>query len=164
MKFSALEVGINFITANVHMGFYLLLIDVNFCSNHEQLDDKALPSPPHAIATIKNMEDYNAFDMLKELKTMFQQQAYQELSKTIKAFHACKSVGIPQAPERYDLYVDVEKHESRDHGEPTNSKAALSYHESGKWLDVMNAEMQIMKDNDLPPDGRTVGSKWLFKK
>ncbi|GJR28207.1 retrotransposon protein, putative, ty1-copia subclass [Tanacetum coccineum] len=38
------------------------------------------------------------------------------------------------------------------------------------WLDAMNAEMQSMKDNqvwrlvDLPPDGKTVGSKWLFKK
>ncbi|GKA99377.1 hypothetical protein Tco_0827314 [Tanacetum coccineum] len=56
------------------------------------------------------------------------------------------------------------KHELRDHGEPTNSKAALSYRESKKWLDVINAEMQIMKDNDLPPDGRIVRSKWLFKK
>ncbi|GKD19132.1 putative retrotransposon ty1-copia subclass protein [Tanacetum coccineum] len=42
--------------------------------------------------------------------------------------------------------------------------------ESDKWLDAMNAEMQSMKDNqvwrlvDLPPNGKTVGSKWLFKK
>nr|GFD44515.1 putative zinc finger, CCHC-type [Tanacetum cinerariifolium] len=34
----------------------------------------------------------------------------------------------------------------------------------------MNVEMQSMKDNevwdlvDLPPDGKTVGSKWIFKK
>ncbi|GKG04795.1 putative retrotransposon ty1-copia subclass protein, partial [Tanacetum coccineum] len=34
----------------------------------------------------------------------------------------------------------------------------------------MNVEMQSMKDNevwdlvDLPPNGKTVGSKWLFKK
>ncbi|GKA12737.1 hypothetical protein Tco_0692283 [Tanacetum coccineum] len=39
-----------------------------------------------------------------------------------------------------------------------------------KWLDAMNVEMQSMKDNDvwvlveLPPNARTVGSKWLFKK
>ncbi|GKC20554.1 retrotransposon protein, putative, ty1-copia subclass [Tanacetum coccineum] len=42
--------------------------------------------------------------------------------------------------------------------------------ESKKWLDAMNVEMQSMKDNDvrvlveLPPNARTVGSKWLFKK
>nr|GEX34281.1 retrovirus-related Pol polyprotein from transposon TNT 1-94 [Tanacetum cinerariifolium] len=42
--------------------------------------------------------------------------------------------------------------------------------ESAKWLNAMNVEMQSMKDNevwnlvDLLPNGKTVGSKWLFKK
>ncbi|GKG22088.1 retrotransposon protein, putative, ty1-copia subclass, partial [Tanacetum coccineum] len=42
--------------------------------------------------------------------------------------------------------------------------------ESDKWPNAMNVEMQSMKDNevwdlvDLPPNGKTVGSKWLFKK
>nr|GEU93174.1 retrotransposon protein, putative, Ty1-copia subclass [Tanacetum cinerariifolium] len=57
-----------------------------------------------------------------------------------------------------------------DLGEPANYKAALLDPESKKWLDVMNVEMQSMKDNDvwvlveLPLNARTVGSKWLFKK
>ncbi|GJX11005.1 retrotransposon protein, putative, ty1-copia subclass [Tanacetum coccineum] len=38
----------------------------------------------------KNLEDRTAFEILQELKTMFQQQAKQELFETIKAFHACK--------------------------------------------------------------------------
>ncbi|GKC36595.1 hypothetical protein Tco_1048979 [Tanacetum coccineum] len=38
----------------------------------------------------KNLEDRTAFDILHELKTMFQQQAEQELFETIKTFHACK--------------------------------------------------------------------------
>ncbi|GKE43509.1 hypothetical protein Tco_1470793 [Tanacetum coccineum] len=38
----------------------------------------------------KNLEDRIAFEILHELKTMFQQQAKQELFKTVKAFHACK--------------------------------------------------------------------------
>nr|GFA88589.1 hypothetical protein [Tanacetum cinerariifolium] len=48
--------------------------------------------------------------------------------------------------------------------------AALLDLESKKWLDAMNMEMQSMKGNDvwvlveLPPNARTVGSKWLFKK
>ncbi|GKE16570.1 putative retrotransposon ty1-copia subclass protein, partial [Tanacetum coccineum] len=48
--------------------------------------------------------------------------------------------------------------------------AALSNPESEKWLEAMNMEMQSMKDNqiwvlvELPPNGRIVGSKWLFKK
>ncbi|GKD03232.1 retrotransposon protein, putative, ty1-copia subclass, partial [Tanacetum coccineum] len=42
--------------------------------------------------------------------------------------------------------------------------------EYDKWLNAMNLEMQSMKDNkvwdlvDLPPNGKTVGSEWLFKK
>ncbi|GKC46561.1 hypothetical protein Tco_1064283, partial [Tanacetum coccineum] len=68
------------------------------------------------------------------------------------------------------LCIDAEEHELRDHNEPANYKAALLDHESEKWLDAMNVEMQSMKDNevwdlvDLLPDGKTVGSKWLFKK
>ncbi|GKA53119.1 retrotransposon protein, putative, ty1-copia subclass [Tanacetum coccineum] len=54
--------------------------------------------------------------------------------------------------------------------EPANYKVALLDPESKKWLDTMNVEIQYMKDNDvwvlveLPPNARTVGSKWLFKK
>ncbi|GJT00713.1 retrotransposon protein, putative, ty1-copia subclass [Tanacetum coccineum] len=81
-----------------------------------------------------------------------------------------RSARIPQAPERYGFYIDAEEHELGDHGEPPNYRAALSDLESEKWLEAMNAEMQSMKDNqvwnlvDLPPNCKTVGSKWLFKK
>ncbi|GJW81055.1 retrotransposon protein, putative, ty1-copia subclass [Tanacetum coccineum] len=67
------------------------------------------------------------------------------------------------------LYVDAEEHELGDLGEPANYKAALLDPESKKWLAAMNVEMKSMKDNevwdrvDLPPNGKTVGSKWLFK-
>ncbi|GKE60928.1 retrotransposon protein, putative, ty1-copia subclass, partial [Tanacetum coccineum] len=66
--------------------------------------------------------------------------------------------------------VDAEEHELGDLGEPANYKAALLDPESDKWLNAMNVEMQSMKDNevwelvDLPPNGKTVGHKWLFKK
>ncbi|GJX89244.1 retrotransposon protein, putative, ty1-copia subclass [Tanacetum coccineum] len=81
-----------------------------------------------------------------------------------------RSARIPQAPDRYGFYVDVEEYELGDLNEPPNYKAALSDPEFDKWLEAMNTEMQSMKDNqvwvlvDLPPNGRTVGSKWLFKK
>ncbi|GJY45432.1 retrotransposon protein, putative, ty1-copia subclass [Tanacetum coccineum] len=74
------------------------------------------------------------------------------------------------ASDRMCLYVDAEEHKLGDFGEPANYKAALLDPESDKWLDVMNVEMQSMKDNevwdlvDLPPNGKTVSSKWLFKK
>ncbi|GJU38630.1 zinc finger, CCHC-type containing protein, partial [Tanacetum coccineum] len=38
----------------------------------------------------RTLKKYNAFDMMKELKTMFEEQAKQELFKIVKAFHACK--------------------------------------------------------------------------
>nr|GEU36282.1 retrotransposon protein, putative, Ty1-copia subclass [Tanacetum cinerariifolium] len=72
--------------------------------------------------------------------------------------------------DRLCLYIDAEEYELGDLGEPANYKAALLDPESKKWLDVMNVEMQSMKDNDvwvlaeLPPNAKTVGSKWLFKK
>ncbi|GKD36048.1 zinc finger, CCHC-type containing protein, partial [Tanacetum coccineum] len=36
------------------------------------------------------LEKYNSYDMMKELKTMFKEQAKHELFETVKAFHACK--------------------------------------------------------------------------
>ncbi|GJX70886.1 retrotransposon protein, putative, ty1-copia subclass [Tanacetum coccineum] len=62
---------------------------------------------------------------------------------------------------------EVEEHSLGDLNEPANYKAAMLDSESNKWLDAMNAEMQSMKDNqvwylvDLPPDCKTIGSKWV---
>nr|GEU58205.1 hypothetical protein [Tanacetum cinerariifolium] len=81
-----------------------------------------------------------------------------------------RSTRTRHASDRVYLYIDAEEHELVDLGEPANYKAALLDPESEKWLNAMNVEMQSMKDNEvwvlveLPPDGKTVGSKWLFKK
>ncbi|GJT30054.1 retrotransposon protein, putative, ty1-copia subclass [Tanacetum coccineum] len=81
-----------------------------------------------------------------------------------------RSTRTRHAPDRMCLYIDAKEHNLGDLGEPANYKAALLDPESDKWLNAMNVEMQSMKDNkvldlvDLPPNGKTVGSKWLFKK
>ncbi|GKD66909.1 retrovirus-related pol polyprotein from transposon TNT 1-94 [Tanacetum coccineum] len=81
-----------------------------------------------------------------------------------------KSTRTRRPTDRLCLYIDAEEHELRDHDEPANYKAALKDPESKKWLAAMNVEMQSMKDNDvwelveLPPNAKTVGHKWLFKK
>nr|GFA01177.1 hypothetical protein [Tanacetum cinerariifolium] len=81
-----------------------------------------------------------------------------------------RSTRTRHAPDRMCLYIDAEEHELGDLGEPANYKAALLVPESEKWLNAMNVKMQSMKDNEvwvlveLPPNGKTVGSKWLFKK
>ncbi|GJY59419.1 hypothetical protein Tco_0459311 [Tanacetum coccineum] len=38
----------------------------------------------------KNLEQLGAYDMLKELKTLFSQQVEHELLQTVREFHACK--------------------------------------------------------------------------
>ena len=54
--------------------------------------------------------------------------------------------------------------------EPSNYREAMSGSESDKWLDAMNMEIQSMKDNqvwdliDPPPNCKTIGCKWVFKK
>ncbi|GJU37351.1 retrotransposon protein, putative, ty1-copia subclass [Tanacetum coccineum] len=81
-----------------------------------------------------------------------------------------RSTRTRNAPNRMCLYIDAEEHELGDLGKPANYKAALLDPESDKWMSAMNVEMQSMKDNevwdlvDLPPNGKTVGNKWLFKK
>nr|GEW40534.1 zinc finger, CCHC-type [Tanacetum cinerariifolium] len=78
-----------------------------------------------------------------------------------------RSTRTRHASDRMCLYIDAEEHELGDLGEPVNHKATLLDPESEKWL---NVEMQSMKDNEvwvlveLPPNGKTIGSKWLFKK
>nr|GEW01276.1 zinc finger, CCHC-type [Tanacetum cinerariifolium] len=44
----------------------------------------------------------------------------------------CKSVRIPQAPDRYGYYVDVEEYDLGDLDEPPNYKSALAEPESKK--------------------------------
>ncbi|GJY27485.1 retrovirus-related pol polyprotein from transposon TNT 1-94 [Tanacetum coccineum] len=81
-----------------------------------------------------------------------------------------RSARISQVPDRCGFYVDVDEFELGDLNEPPNYKAALLDPEYDKWLEAMNTEMQSMKDNqvwiliELPPNGQTVRSKWLFKK
>ncbi|GJX53248.1 retrotransposon protein, putative, ty1-copia subclass [Tanacetum coccineum] len=75
-----------------------------------------------------------------------------------------------RALDRLCLNVEADEHSIGDLNEPTSYKAAMLDYESNKWIDAMNAEIQSMMDNmvwvlvDLPPDCKTVGSKWIFKK
>ncbi|GJY54317.1 hypothetical protein Tco_0445981 [Tanacetum coccineum] len=38
----------------------------------------------------RDLENYKAYDLIQELKTMFEEQAKQELFEIVKAFRACK--------------------------------------------------------------------------
>ncbi|GJS82649.1 retrovirus-related pol polyprotein from transposon TNT 1-94 [Tanacetum coccineum] len=60
-----------------------------------------------------------------------------------------RSTRIPQAPDRYGYYVDIEEYELGDLDEPPNYKAALVDPEFDEWLKAMNTEMQYIKDNQV---------------
>nr|GEV38769.1 retrotransposon protein, putative, Ty1-copia subclass [Tanacetum cinerariifolium] len=67
--------------------------------------------------------------------------------------------------EEEDLEIDEPQSDSVPIQNPLTIKL-----ESEKWLNAMNVEMQSIKGNEvwvlvkLPSNGKTVGSKWLFKK
>ncbi|GKE84690.1 retrotransposon protein, putative, ty1-copia subclass, partial [Tanacetum coccineum] len=81
-----------------------------------------------------------------------------------------RSTWTQHAPDCLCLYIDAEEHKLGDLGELANYKAILLDPESDNWVNAMNVEMQSMKYNkvwdlvDLPPNGKTVSSKWIFKK
>ncbi|GKF16572.1 hypothetical protein Tco_0061490, partial [Tanacetum coccineum] len=81
-----------------------------------------------------------------------------------------KSERTRQATNHLCLNVEVEEHSLGDLGEPANYKAAMLDPKSKRWIDAMNAKMQSMIDNmvwvlvDLPPNCKTIGSKWIFRK
>nr|GEY49037.1 hypothetical protein [Tanacetum cinerariifolium] len=72
--------------------------------------------------------------------------------------------------EKDDLEIDEPQSDIVPIRRSTRTRHAPDHPESKKWLNAMNVEMQSMKDNEvwvlvaLPPNGKTVGSKWLFKK
>nr|GEZ31161.1 hypothetical protein [Tanacetum cinerariifolium] len=58
-----------------------------------------------------------------------------------------RSLTLQEAGGSHTLHgANAEEHELGDLNEPPNYKAALSDPEFDKWLDVINAEMQSMKD------------------
>ncbi|GJW11558.1 retrotransposon protein, putative, ty1-copia subclass [Tanacetum coccineum] len=82
----------------------------------------------------------------------------------------CRSTRTRRPTDRLCLYIDVEEHDLGNLGEPAYYKAALKDPEFEKWQAAMNVEIQSMKDNnvwdlvELPPNAKTVGHKWIFKK
>nr|GEZ75573.1 retrotransposon protein, putative, Ty1-copia subclass [Tanacetum cinerariifolium] len=110
---------------------------------------------------------------------VFQKEVENQVGKTIKSLRSDRG-GEYMSQEFLDHLKDhgIITHQTPlytpiyngDLCKPANYKAALLDPESEKWLNAMNVEMQSMKDNEvwvlveLPPNGKTVGSKWLFKK
>nr|GEY58789.1 hypothetical protein [Tanacetum cinerariifolium] len=147
--------------------------------------------PENKVLVARNVEflensliDQEASGSLEDLKIIQEEVTHPSLDTSLNHEEDDLEIDKPQsdivpirrstrtrhALNRMCLYIDAGEHELGDLGEPANYKAALLDPESEKWLNAMNVEMQFMKDNkvwvlvELPPNGKTGGSKWLFKK
>ena len=73
-------------------------------------------------------------------------------------------------PERYGFLISEGDELLVDLNEPTNYREAAAGHESAKWKEAMDNEMQSMEDNqvwelvDPTPGCKPIGCKWVFKK
>ncbi|GJY75422.1 hypothetical protein Tco_0480538 [Tanacetum coccineum] len=52
----------------------------------------------------RTLENYKAYDIIQELKTMFEEQAKQELFETVKAFYACKQEEGQSFIQNYNMH------------------------------------------------------------
>nr|GEW78957.1 hypothetical protein [Tanacetum cinerariifolium] len=124
------------------MGYYFYFPHENkiVLARYDEFLEKNLLSEAVELEEIQ-YEDASPFDNTGEIP--MEAEGFEPPQKEV--IHVCRSIRTHRAPER--LYL-----------------------ESDKWLDAMNAKIQSMKDNqvwrlvDLPPNGKTVGNKWIFKK
>ncbi|GJS39231.1 zinc finger, CCHC-type containing protein [Tanacetum coccineum] len=94
-------------------------------------------------------DTYEAYDMIQELKTMFEEQAKHELFKTVKAFHAFKE---EDGQSNYDQFV----HNMHSMGRTiVELHAMLKLHEKGipKKVETL-VVLAIREAQDLPPPKR----------
>ncbi|GKD47177.1 hypothetical protein Tco_1271822, partial [Tanacetum coccineum] len=73
----------------------LLVAPQAVCNTYEVLYDAQNEVPCLMLGSIspdlqRALENYKAYGMIQELKTMFEEQAKHELFETVKALHACK--------------------------------------------------------------------------
>ncbi|GJR76990.1 zinc finger, CCHC-type containing protein [Tanacetum coccineum] len=119
----------------------------------------------------RTLENYKAYDMIQELKTMFEEQAKHELFETVKGFHACKQED-GQSVRSYLLkmksYLDTL--ERLGYGMPNELGVSLilnslnkdydqfvqnyNMHTSGKTLAELHA-MLILHEKGIPKKAET---------
>ncbi|GKA20104.1 hypothetical protein Tco_0700093 [Tanacetum coccineum] len=78
----------------------------------------------------KNLKHLGAYDMLKELKTLYAQQADQELLQTVREFHECKQ---EEGQFEYDCFVQN-----------------YNMHSMGKTVTELHAMLKL-HEQTLPP-------------
>ena len=108
----------------------------------------------------------------REVGTSQQQEIVepeQTVDQDLDETHSVRRSGrVRQEPERYGFLIDGCY--VIDSDEPINYQTAVTDSESEQWLEAMNTEMQSMYENQvwdlvaLPPNCKTIGSKWVYKR
>ncbi|GKC52760.1 retrotransposon protein, putative, ty1-copia subclass [Tanacetum coccineum] len=126
--------------------------------------------PKNKIFVARNAEFFDNSLIVQEASGSHEPLKMSESDEGLELIQEVDIQPSENTSEEHNEVVPIEEYELRDLNEPPNYKAELSDPKFEKWLEAMNMEMQSMKDNrvwvliDLPPNGRTVGSKWLFNK
>ncbi|KAK8676078.1 hypothetical protein V6N13_034132 [Hibiscus sabdariffa] len=108
----------------------------------------------------KQHEDMVTYEMIQNLKEIYEGQARQE-----------RSTRERHEPERYGFLVTTHGDVILvDQDEPKTYQEAVSSLDSKKWLEAMRSEMDSMSENQVwtlvePPEGvKPIGCKLVFKK
>nr|GEV21515.1 zinc finger, CCHC-type [Tanacetum cinerariifolium] len=120
--------------------------------------------PENKVLVARNAEflensliDQEASGSLEDLKIIQEEDTHPSLDTSLNH-------------EEDDLEIDEPQSDIVPIRRSTMTRHAPDHPKSEKWLNSMNVEMQSMKVNEvwvlveLPPNGKTVGSKRLFKK
>ncbi|GKA93863.1 hypothetical protein Tco_0815849 [Tanacetum coccineum] len=107
----------------------------------------------------RTLENYKAYDMIQELKTMFEKQDKQELFETVKAFHACKQED-GQSVSSYLLkmksYLEILEHLGyamlKELGTLAELHAMLKLHEKGIPKKAETPVMLAIREGKIQTD------------
>ncbi|GKE28312.1 hypothetical protein Tco_1443696 [Tanacetum coccineum] len=106
----------------------------------------------------RTLEKYNAYDMMKELKTMFEEQAKHELFETIKSFNACKQEkgqSVSSYLLNMKIYLDTLDSLNKDYDHFVQN---YNMHSMGKTLAELHA---ILKLHEKGAKGKGEGKNKL---
>ncbi|GJV79173.1 retrotransposon protein, putative, ty1-copia subclass [Tanacetum coccineum] len=150
------------------MGYYIYFPPENKIVVARSPTTTAHQEASERVVELKEIQDGDTSPFENTSKHLVDAESFEPPQEDVAPVR--RSVRTHRAPERLCLNVEVEEHSLGDLNESTNYKAGLLDLESNKWINAINAKMQSMKDNqvwrlvDLPPNGKTVVCKWLFKK
>nr|GEU49290.1 zinc finger, CCHC-type [Tanacetum cinerariifolium] len=134
----------------------------------------------------KNLEKLGAYDMLKELKTLFAHQAEQELLQTVREFHTCKQEGQSVSSYILKMKCYIDNLECLGHAMTQNLANAKFLENSLMTQEASGSleDLEIIQEEDTHPFVNTslhdddddqeidepqsdiipIRSKWIFKK